>query len=278
MRRVRIERRALIAIMSLLSAGCWSWHATPPEGWDREDTASAVGDADDRDDCPDLSGRFQDIGELSPTTPKGTCSSSSPNYVWALDWLCETSLARNLKVGAEPRSWVELRQPEKDTLVVVSGPGTDARFELHRKHGEFSCGANRLTRTQIDIQRPAASGGNDPSAGENPVGRVLTVPSALFAAAFFGTGGVKLLKRSFQIDTAGSLVMEITRSSRGVVLLIPTSEVYSTFVTWRRVQSGEEVPFGDASVIPGGDVPETQSGNATESHPGDLEPDRVAPR
>jgi hypothetical protein len=282
MGRERFEGAALIALMALLSAACVSMHATPPEGLGSEDTPSAAGDADDRDDCPDLSGRFQDSGELSPTTPAGTCDTSSPNYVWALDWLCETSLARNLKVGAEPRSWVELRQPEKDTLVVVSGPGTDARFELHRKHGEFSCGANKLTRHQVDIWRPAATYGNaaggDPSGGENPFGRVLTLPSAFFGAAFLGTGGVASLKRSFQIDAAGSLVMEITRSKRGVTLLIPTSYVYSTFVTWRRVQSAENVPFGDASVIPGGDLPETQNGNVTENHPDDRQPDREAPR
>lgn len=265
--RVRIDAAVLMTVVVPLSAGCWSMHATPPEGWERENTPSAAGDAAEPDDCPDLSGRFLDSGELSPTTPAGTCGTSSSHYVWALDWLCETSLARNLKVGAATQHWVELQQPDKNTLV-VSDPETDARFELHRAHGDFSCEANRLTRTQIDIWRPAASGGGDPSGGENPVGRVLTYPSAFFGA-LFGTGGVASLKRSFQIDAAGSLVMEITRSRRGVTLLIPHSLVYSTFVTWRPVQSAEDVPFGGASLIPAGDLPETPRGNAAENQPYD---------
>lgn len=277
MLRNPIERRALIAIFSLPLAGCWSMHATPPEGWGREDTTSTAGVAYDRDDCPDLSGRYQDVGELSPSTPEGMCDTSSPHYVWALDWLCQTSLARNLKVGAKIRSWVELRQPDKDTLVVFPGPDWGEPIELHRKHGEFSCRANKLTRTQADIWRAAASVEGDPSGGEDPVGRVLSLPGAFFGA-LIGMGGVASIKRSFQIDAAGSLVMEITHSRRGLMLLIPTSEVYSTFVTWRRVPPGEDVPFGDASVIPGGDAGETQTESVTESTPSDLEPDRVAPQ
>jgi hypothetical protein len=88
--------------------------------------------------CPNLSGRYLDNGALAPNTPPDLCRGAvSDTYRYIGDWLCETSLGMNIAGLSVSGSWLELRQPDADTLVIISGDPAVYPRELHRSKGDF---------------------------------------------------------------------------------------------------------------------------------------------
>jgi hypothetical protein len=200
--------------------------------------------------CPHLTGRFEPKGLLSPLNPANMCMTGTEHYEWALDWLCETSLVRNLApdqyyekehAALADSPWIELQLPDANTLRIgAQNPAVHA-IELHRSLTGFSCSSEGLRRVQHDIWRVAANAG-DPGGHENPAGRVIAGASATLAAPVFAYGGFVTLTRTFNTTTDGSLVMKITHSRHGVTFFIPTYEKSSTYVMWKRVNDAPEVP------------------------------------
>jgi len=224
--------RLAVLVPLLLAGGCFfRERATAPPGWEAADVASK----EDGGPCPSIIGRYAVGGELDPTTPEQLCHTSGAEYEWALDWLCDTNLATNLISRDSAASWIEIQQPDPDTLRLIFADTSEAPIELHRSKGNFGCSTTGITRVQRDVWRLATnygvSGGEEPVAGKT-ISRTMAAMSTLFAY-----GGIQTLGRTFRIDTEGALVMEIVRSRHGLMLGIPVLEVYSTFVTWKRVES-----------------------------------------
>ena len=83
--------------------------------------------------CPLLAGRYANAGELASGTKESSCGRHGP---YRGEWCGEAALSQNIGNLASG-DWVELRQPDKDTLVVVSSDPTVAVKELHHKEGRF---------------------------------------------------------------------------------------------------------------------------------------------
>ena len=228
--------RLAIIVPLLLADGCFfRERATAPPGWEAADAASTEGSAT----CPSITGRYAVGGDLDPTTPQELCHTSGAKFEWALDWLCDTNLVTNLISRDSAASWIEIQQPDPDTLRLIFFDASTAPVELHRSKGDFGCSATAITRVQRDVWRMATNYGV--SGGEEPVAGKTIARTSAAMATLFAYGGIQTLARTFRTDTEGALVMKIVRSRHGLMLGIPVSEVYSTFVTWKRVESITEV-------------------------------------
>lgn len=231
-RATRACHVAFIAVPLSLTAGCFSGHATYPEGWSTAAaqrgtqagaTAGAVSTA-----CPSLEGRYSNDGQLAPSTPKQLCAGAvSRTYRYIGDWLCETTLASNI-AGLDASSFdtVVLRQPDPDTLQVVSSDGAVVLKELHHSKGDFDCKDEGLVRRLI---APVASFGDETDAP------LVTDTINAFRAAmgvFMASAGVQTLTRTFTRATDGSLVMTVERATHGLMVGLPYDYDYSTYVTW----------------------------------------------
>jgi len=238
-------RTAGFLLMSIAIVGCiTSVHATYPSTWS-PDKKQAANEHDQPASCPNIAGRYEADGELNPDTPTKICSYDRVRSHEPLDWACDTSLASNLtNVYRDPRvadeGWVEIDQPDADTLRITFGKSSDEPVELRRSKGDFDCDSNGLTRVQHDIWRAA------PDARFERIHGTETTPARIFNSAvaafdiFFATAGVITRTRSFENGAAGSLIMKITGSRRGLTFGIPTSQTYSSFVRWQRSQSPGE--------------------------------------
>jgi hypothetical protein len=216
----------------LSATGCiFRAHSDYPTDWspiDRSYRADKAATAP----CPRLVGRFYEVGIISPLNPIQMCSTSSSHYEWALDWLCDMSLLRNLTLDESLAGQfaIEIQQPDMDTLRISYGNAGSSSVDLHRSSGDFSCSTDGLTRVQHDIWRGKANARGGP---ENPVGRVFETTAAVIDAPVFFFGGVANLTRTFNVTTDGSLVMKITHSRHGLMLAVPVSEKYATYVMWK---------------------------------------------
>jgi len=209
-------RKALIA-GALLLAGCVHDVTTSyPQQWSPQGAATPSA-------CPDLAGRYYNVGELAPGTP---CSGGRSAV--RAEWRCDTSLSHNIaEVDAD--DWVELRQPDADTLVVISSdPVVDVK-EMHRSRGDFSCAKHGLVRTLHASLSSVGSNADSsvPQAAFNGLG-------TLFNLATAGTAGVRTLTRTFTASADGSLVMDVSEAQSGVAVLIPFHTLDEGFVRWSR--------------------------------------------
>jgi hypothetical protein len=156
------------------------------------------------------------------------------------EWCGETALSQNIG-DLRSGDWVELRQPDKDTLVVVSSDPTVGVKTLHHQRGDFSCSGKDLER---QLHTSAASRGDNSNESSAALG-TLNATSTAFGAAM-ASGGVRTLTRRFSTAADGSLVMAVSQSEAGLLLLIPYHEHYETFVRWALVAP----PLGDAAPAP----------------------------
>lgn len=204
-----------------------------PDTWPR--TAAIAGA-----ECPRLVGRYTNAGEVAPGTKAFSCMGRhSRNGSYRGEWCGDTSLSQNISDLASG-DWVELLQPDKDTLVVISSTPTVAVREMHHKQGDFECSVAGLER---QLHTSAASHGNNSDNGSVALGTI-NATSTVYGAAL-GTGGVRTLTRRFKMASDGSLVMAVSQSEGGVLLLIPYHEHYETFVRWAPV-----APPGGAAPAP----------------------------
>jgi len=224
--RCRSARAAVLSGTLLLAACAHNAVTSYPQEWSPQDAAAPRA-------CPNLAGRYHNRGELAPGTP---CSSGGRTVLRA-EWRCDTFLSHNI-AELEADEWLELRQPDADTLLVISSdPVVDVK-ELHRSRGDFSCGAHGLERT---LHASLMSmGSNAPSSAPQAAFNGL---GTLFNLATAGTAGVRTLTRTFTASADGSLVMDVSETQAGVLVLIPFHTRDEGFVRWSRAEPAS----GDAA-------------------------------
>lgn len=236
-----LRRVSFVLPLACLS-GCFAGHAQYPGEWSLPPKAEMSPGPATVAQCPNIEGRYDDQGTLAPDTPEELCGSAHySKYRTIGDWFCETSLAVNL-AGARPHdSWVELRQPDPDTLVVVFGDPALDPVTLQRSRGDFECGAEGLTRT---LRASTFSFGYDEGQENAP-----TKAYNAFATVtnlFLASGGVQTLERSYSPAADGSLVMGVHRHSKGLLVGLPFSNDFSTYVQWQPQPAGLEASPGTA--------------------------------
>jgi hypothetical protein len=219
----------LLCCVVLLGSGCASRvsKATYPERW--SPPAQAAGAAQ----CPLLSGRYVNAGETAPGTKEFFCDN---HYRFRGTWCGQTALSQNIGDRASG-DWVELRQPDNDTLVIVSSDPTVAVEELHQSKGDFTCSGGSLERHLHASSMSAGDNSNKSPVAQDGFNAVM---GAMLAVGY-ASGGVRTLTRRFSKSEDGALVMAVSQSEAGVVLLIPFHEHDETFVRWtpERPMSGD---------------------------------------
>lgn len=152
--------------------------------------------------CPDVSGRYR--AEAIYTR---RCQQYS-QAEYKADWHCEIALDWALRVPEIDRSatWIELRQPDPDRIVVVT-PSRES--VLLRSRGDFDCDDRGIEVSE----HASAMAEKDQSTGAD-VYQATTM-------AIVATGGISSLTRHFRRASDGSLVAELQQSSNGLLLAIP---------------------------------------------------------
>jgi hypothetical protein len=173
--------------------------------------------------CPRLEGRYNNAGVAAQSCP------SRRSYKWQYRWDCNTALSTNILPptlaqqfmfnGADMR-WVELHQPDNDTLVIQHDLGV-APVIFRRGDGDFSCGNGGLTISQSGSAIRTKDMGHGIAAFYTSFG-VLT-----------GTAWFATLSHSFYRLVDGSLLMEVSESAVGAYLYIPTMFGRQYFVRWK---------------------------------------------
>ena len=234
-------RWTLIALAATQLAGCATKHAPYPADWAPSPTTATVADTEGTVECPDIAGRYSNHGTLAPNTPPELCKSAMHiEYRMIGDWFCETALSLNLASTDAAGSWIDVRQPDHDTLVVVFSDATTDPVELHRSKGDFECTAKGLTRT---LRAATTSLGYD-EGKENTATRAYNVFSGV-TNVLLATGGMQTLRRTFARSADGSLVMHVERGTHALMLGLPINYDYSTYVSWQQA-TGD----GTASTAP----------------------------
>jgi hypothetical protein len=208
--------------LAFLMSGCVRNTITSyPADWSARTAVS-------KKECPHIAGRYQDTGEIASGTPSSSCRAGRTRLRG--EWRCETSLSRNVaEIGSG--GWVELRQPDANTLMIVSSdPAVDVKV-MHRSEGDFTCSARGLER-RLHASLMSA-GSNAPSsvplAAFNGMGTLINMASA-------GSAGVRTLTRTFRTASDGALIMDVSESESGLVVLIPAHLKDETFVRWSRIE------------------------------------------
>jgi len=222
--RARTMSAAAVALALLVSGCVRNTTATYPDQWSPRAAAAPTV-------CPVLAGRYHDVGELAHGTP---CSHTrTPGRG---QYRCDTSLSRNL-ADARAGAWVELRQPDADTLLIISSDPTVDVKEMHRSRGDFTCSAHGLER---HLHASVSSIGDNSRSSAGLV--VLNGMGTAFNAVSAGFLGMRSLTRSFTTTDDGALIMDVSVSETGVVLLIPFHMKDEGYVRWSRIESSPVEP------------------------------------
>jgi hypothetical protein len=241
----------IIALLGLASTGCVRTSSVAyPKDWSPSAAA-------EKTECPKIAGRYVDTGEIAEGSKPGQFKTGS-RHQYRAEWRSDIMLSHNIANGGSG-DWVELRQPDKDTLIMVSSDPTAEVRELHHSHGDFSCTTRGFER-QLHAGLTSLGDNSDHTpaalAGFNGL-------ETAYAAAL-GTGGMRTLTRSFKPAADGSLVMTVTQSETGLVLLIPYHERSETFVRWQRSDlnpgNAPTVAGNTTAVSPYGDIPSAHVG------------------
>jgi hypothetical protein len=222
-----------VAVAVMLGGCVRTTKSTLPDNWSAAKANTAVRiPAGVRSECPTLAGRYGNAGEMAVQTPAVGCGSHK--YRMRAEWQCDVSLARDIADLDGRREWVELRQPDQDTLQIVSSDPAVAVKELHRSHGDFTCTAHGLERTIHASMMSMGDNSASPSIGMDAFNGMGTA----FGAAAYGSIGLRTLTRSFNIAADGALVMDVSESQGGLLLLIPHYIKTETYVRWPRLEPG----------------------------------------
>jgi len=241
----------LLCGLGLLCSGCISRvsKATYPDRWAAAEVVSATR-------CPRLAGRYENAGELAASGEKGSwCGRHGP---YRGQWCGESTLSQNIGNFASG-DWVELRQPDEDTLIVVSSDPTIEVKELHQKKGDFSCNGKGLERSVHASAMGIGRNMDETSVALDTLSVMATAVNAVTA----GAGGIRTLTRRFTLAADGSLVMTVSQSEGGTMLLIPYHLHEENFVRWTPVArpSSDAAPTSSiASVAPPTDLPAAHVG------------------
>jgi len=241
----------IIALLGLASTGCVRTSSVAyPKDWS---PSAAVAKAE----CPQIAGRYVDAGEIAGGSDPVQFKTGS-RYRYRAEWRSDTMLSHNIADGGSG-DWVELRQPNQDALIMVSSDPTVEVRELHRSHGDFFCSVRGVER-QLHAGLLSVGDNSDHTsavlAGFNGMEMVY--------GAVLGSGGIRTLTRSFKPAADGSLVMTVTQSETGLMLLIPVHQRHATFVRWQRSDSepsdAPSVASDATAVAPYGDIPAAHVG------------------
>jgi hypothetical protein len=241
----------IIALVGLASSGCVRTSSVAyPKDWAPSSAAEKAG-------CPMIAGRYVDAGEIAEGTEPGHFKAGT-RFRYRAEWRSDIMLSHNIANGGSG-DWVELRQPNKDTLIMVSSDPTVQVRELHRSHGDFACSARGFERT---LHAGLTSVGDNSDHEPAALGGFNGVEMAY--AAFLGTGGMRTLTRSFKPAADGSLVMTVTQSATGLMLLIPYHEKNESYVRWQRSDmspSAAPTVAGASTAVPAqDDIPSAHVG------------------
>jgi hypothetical protein len=212
----------------LLCGGCanFTTRAAYPDTWSPVAVAQEV-------KCPRLAGRYTNSGEVAPDTKQPFCNGSFRG-----EWCGETALSRDI-ADIVSGDWVELRQPDEDTLLVISSDPAIAVKELHQKQGDFSCIGESLER-QLHVSMMSIGDNSK----ETSVLHAANNGATTAFSALLGIGGVRTLTRRFSVAADNSLIMAVSQSEAGAFLLVPFHERHETFVRWSPAAAP---PAGDAA-------------------------------
>lgn len=203
--------------MSILCAGCAVRGTQYPADW-----PTLANEHQGR--CPLIQGRYLNNGASAAQCPV-------EGRRWTYAWDCDTTLTSNILTGLPHEGygshWVEIKQPDENTIVVTMAEGTTP-VTLKQGSGDFSCDSNGVT-----ISR---SGSSFSQAGVSEVGNVLVTT----VNGLVGSGGVDTLSRRFERARDGSLVMKVTTSSYTSYVFIPTYVSWSQYVHWRGLPADDE--------------------------------------
>jgi hypothetical protein len=244
----------LLCGIALFCSGCISRvsKASYPDSWSPVAAVPATPVAQ----CPRLTGRYANAGEAAPGTKPFFCGSHDKLRG---TWCGDTALSHNLG-DTTSGSWVELRQPDEDTLLIVSSDPTIAVQELHHKRGDFNCSGTGLERQLHVSAMSSGDNSNETSVGRDIFNSIVTAEGAVM----YASGGVRTLTRRFSVAADGSLVMAVSQSQSGVLLLIPVHEHDETFVRWTPAPppagSTAPTPSVGAAVTPPADLPSAHVG------------------
>jgi hypothetical protein len=241
----------MVALLGLASTACMHTSSVAyPKDWAPAAVVEKV-------ECPQIAGRYVDAGEIAEGTNPAQFKTGSRN-IYRAEWRSDTMLSHNIAEGGSG-AWVELRQPDQDTLIMVSSDPTVAVKELHLSHGDFSCSSHGLER---QVHAALTSIGDNRDHASVAVTGFNGVEMAY--SAFFGTAGMRTLTRSFKPAEDGSLLMTVSQSQTGLILLIPYHEKSESFVRWQRSDAGpSDAPSiaAEANVVsPYGDIPSEHVG------------------
>jgi hypothetical protein len=179
-------------------------------------------------ECPNFQGRYANFGELATGSYV-----SGARHSFRADWRGDPLLARNLGDTASG-DWVTLRWIDSDTLRIESSDPTAAVAELHRSKGDFSCSAQGLERRISAGQISQGDNSASAPAGRSALNAFLNVTGVVANA---GSGGVRTLTRRFGLAADGSIVMDVSQTENGLVVLIPYHMKYEALVRWPRFEN-----------------------------------------
>ena len=226
----------LIAFLTLPLAGCF-FSQVYPHDWSKL-SSDQIGN------CPAIAGRYADSAAAS--TPSFWYDRRrGPRDRTPAGWNGSQSLAENL-AGMGPATWIEIEQPDADTLFVIAHPESapasqfQGRRVMKASKSDFSCDAGGL---RISGGVASVFGGRSdlPTAGRAAVTTMMV---------FVGTAGAHTHQRVFRRAENGDLIMEVKEGEAAVWLyVLPTVTGENLFVRWPR-HEGEEDPAQPAEPEP----------------------------
>ena len=218
---------AAVCTLTAFLTGCF-FSQVYPHDWSKL-SSDQIGN------CPAIAGRYVDRAAAS--TPSFWYDRRrGPTDRTPAGWSGSLSLAENL-AGVSSATWVEIEQPDPDTLFVIAHPelATKSQFQDRRvmkaSKGEFSCDAGGL---RISGGVASVFGGRSdlPTAGR---------AAATTMMVLVGTAGAHTHQRVFRRAENGDLIMEVKEGEAAVWLyVIPTVTGENLFVRWPRHEPGAE--------------------------------------
>lgn len=185
--------------------------------------------------CPRVEGRYLNTG----TAGGGFFYSQKAPYRSVYHWDLDIDLSSNILSGrpsdverGRASQWVELKQPDENTLVIELDDG-EAPLAIKRGDDGFTCGSDGVTVSQ--------SGSWLRNENHSDAGIVFGTTGL----AMLGTGMVQTVSRSFRPLEDGSLLMKVTESSAGGFFFIPVYTSKGQFVRWSKLTTDDkENPSG----------------------------------
>jgi len=212
-----LRRGAWTGLFALL--GCVSRPEYPTD-WPAQQSASG-------DICPRIEGRYRNAGTVGGGG-FGPAASGASGDRSKFQWDRDIDLSSNLlgtreteKDRGRASRWVDLAQPDENTLVVDFDDAGPA-IVLRQSDGDFRCNRGALVFSQYGSAIGHA--GDDPPDYE--------VAGAVATGALLGIGGVEGIRRQFKPLFDSSLLMEVTESWGGAIFFIPAYSRRAEYVRW----------------------------------------------